>query len=455
MSRVASILSLTVILLCVASAFPCFADDNRPPVKDWTLAVFLNADNNLDPFGVEDQLEMSRIGSNDWFNMVTLIDRERGPASYNYIEKGKVTKVQDLGEIDMGDYRQMVNFMKWVKTNYPAKKYILTIWNHGSGWKQAGKGIVRGISYDDSSNNHITTEQLGMALSEINKVLGQKIDILNMDACLMQMAEVAYVCRDFCRFIVASEDVEPGKGTPYDDVFTHLKNGMAVDVFSRLWVKAFVDSYNNGSQGYESCTQSAINMTAMNTVKDAVDGFAKAAMSGDFRADFAKVLSQVQKFEYKENIDLIHFTRLVKSLVKDEGVQTACTKLLSAMEKAVHANATVDASMKNAFGMAIYFPSSSYSFDGKYRELAFCRASLWDDMIVDYHKKNTAAMLVAGLESGSLEELRSYVAASGKINQEITKHVVQQIRFRLHTEGGLEQSLTTGVEALLKELSDK
>jgi hypothetical protein len=437
------------------AAFPCFGADERPVVKDWTLAVFLNADNNLDQFGVEDQDEMARVGSSDWFNIVTLIDRERGPASYNYIEKGKITKIKDLGELDMGDYRQMVTFMKWVKANYPAKKYILTIWNHGSGWKQAGRGIVRGISYDDSSNNHITTEQLGVALKEIAQVLGQKIDILNMDACLMQMAEVAYVCREFCHFIVASEDVEPGKGTPYDDVFKNLKNGQTAVAFTRLWVKAFIGSYNNGSQGFESCTQSAVRLSALNAVKDAVDGFAKAAMAGSFHTQFAKALAQVQKFEYKENIDLPHFVQLVKEQVSEEGMQTACNKLLAALKSAVHANGSVDAAMKNAMGLAIYFPAYSYSFDGKYRELAFSKATLWDDMIADYHKKNTAAMVVNNLEAGSLDELRNYTVHSSRANREISKHVIERVKFRLHTEGGLNQGLTASAEVLLKELAEK
>ena len=44
--------------------------------KEWTLAVFLNADNNLDRFGVADQEEMSKVGSSDFLNIVSLIDRE-------------------------------------------------------------------------------------------------------------------------------------------------------------------------------------------------------------------------------------------------------------------------------------------------------------------------------------------------------------------------------------------
>ncbi|HNV71360.1 MAG TPA: clostripain-related cysteine peptidase, partial [Candidatus Ozemobacteraceae bacterium] len=221
MNRVLSIVSLVVFTVLLAVTPACAQEDGDKPVtipqplKEWTFAVFLNADNNLDPFGVEDQVEMSKIGSSNWLNIVTLIDRERGPAQWNYIEKGKVTKVKDMGELDMGDYKQFIDFVKFVKTNFPAKKYMIGIWNHGSGWKAAGK-IVRGVSYDDSTGNHITTNQLVGALGEAKKILGKNIDILNFDCCLMQMAEVVYACKDSCDYIVASEETEPGKGTPYD-----------------------------------------------------------------------------------------------------------------------------------------------------------------------------------------------------------------------------------------------
>ena len=94
-----SILLLTTLL--GLSFTPTYAETK--PIKDWTVAVFLNADNNLDKFGVEDQNEMAKVGSNDFMNVVTLIDREKGPAQINYIEKDNIKKLKDMGELDMGD----------------------------------------------------------------------------------------------------------------------------------------------------------------------------------------------------------------------------------------------------------------------------------------------------------------------------------------------------------------
>ena len=115
--------------------------------KEWTLAVFLNADNNLDRYGAADQVEMSKIGSNENLNIVSLIDRENGPASLNYIEKDNIKLLKDMGELDMGDYKEFVKFVQFVKDNYPAKHYAFTIWNHGSGWKDKNDpaSVLKGI----------------------------------------------------------------------------------------------------------------------------------------------------------------------------------------------------------------------------------------------------------------------------------------------------------------------
>lgn len=444
MYRAASI--LVVILLTVISATPVSA---APAPKEWTLAVFLNADNNLDPFGVEDQLEMSRVGSNDWFNIVTMIDREKGPACINYIEKDKITKVKDLGEVDMGDYRQMVNFMKYVAANYPAKKYIFTIWNHGSGWKAGDPNkIFRGISYDDSSNNHITNAQLGEALNQMKAVIGHRIDILNMDACLMQMAEVVHACKDSVSYIVASEETEPGKGTPYDDVFKFLAKTSTPESFGKQWVKAFVGSYSGGSQGYDDCTQSAIKVAEFGKVLDATNGFCKAIMSGKFSQQFRQVMFKVQAYAEPENIDLLHLVELIKQSIPETGVQTACDKLLQAGKNCIIANGSSGSGLKNSKGLAIYLPSN-FLVDTRYKALGWAKDTLWDEMITELKKKETAASLADGLIAGNVDPLRAFANNAAQMPVEIVREVVAELNYQLFVERSVPEKVMAEASDLL------
>ena len=120
MKKTNILLTAALLLGLCASADAATVKKNvkKTPMKEWTMAVFLNADNNLDRFGVADQEEMSKIGSNENLNIVTLIDRECGPAQINYIENYKINKIKDMGELDMGDYKEFVKFVKFVKENY-------------------------------------------------------------------------------------------------------------------------------------------------------------------------------------------------------------------------------------------------------------------------------------------------------------------------------------------------
>jgi cytidylate kinase len=451
MKRVFSIIILAAIIL---SAFPSDLSA-APQLKEWTLAVFLNADNNLDSFGVEDQEEMARVGSSDFLNIVTLIDRERGPAQINYIEKNNIEKIKDLGEVDMGDYRQLVNFMKFVKTNYPAKHYAITIWNHGSGWKfKKENPIYRGISYDDSSNNHITNSQLGIAMKEIKKLLGKKVDIVNFDACLMQMVEVAYACKDHASYMVASEELEPGKGAPYDDILKVVKPGITPENFAKNWVSAFSKSYNGGSQGYDESTQSALNLSKLGNLTDALSGLAKTTMSGKYARAFNNLLRKVHRFDYPENIDLIHFAELLKAQTKNDiAMQTAVDKVLKASKEVVIASEVTGFSTKDARGIAIYLPFD-FIVESKYKKLGFAQDTLWDEMITELMKRNMVDKVIDDINNGSLEALKKLVAFSQRNVSEASlfRFIARELKYAFIHEHKLDPSIESDFYKLVDAL---
>jgi hypothetical protein len=452
MKRVLSISILTGLLFVVIFS----ASAEAAQMKEWTLAVFLNADNNLDRFGVEDQKEMSRVGSSDFLNIVSLIDRERGPAQINYIEKDNIRKVKDMGELDMGDYRQFINFIKFVKKNYPAKRYAVTFWNHGSGWKNKNENVVvRGISYDDSSNNHITNAQLKVALREANKILGQKIDILNFDACLMQMVEVNYACKDHVKYVVASEETEPGKGAPYDDILSGVKKGMNAQDFARNWVEAFCGSYNGGSQGYDESTQSAIDVTKFQKMVDALNGFAKTSMSGKYARGFNSIFRKVQKYSYPENIDLIHFVELASSYFKnDEAMQTACKKVKKAADEIIIAEGKTGYSTKNSNGIAIYFPYD-YIVEPKYKTIGFAKDTMWDEMILELRNRNMVNKVVDNVKAGKLDSLKKMVAFAKRNSAEksIYRYMVRELKYEFLQENKVKPSIEKEFNRLLAELT--
>ena len=425
--------------------------------KEWTVAVFLNGDNNLDPFGVEDEKEMSRVGSSDWMNIVALFDRERGPATIDYIEKDNIKKVKDMGELDMGDYKEFIKFAKFIKENYPAKHYVFSLWNHGAGWKNKNENAVtRGISYDDSSNNHITNDQLTLALKGASEVLGQKIDIVNFDACLMQMVEVCDACKDYAKYMVASEEVEPGKGTPWDDVLGSFNKTMSADAMSKSWVKAYVKSYaKGGSQAsYRDIdsTQSAIDLAKFPALKDALDGFAKVVMSGKYSDKFVPALQKVIKYEYRENIDLLHFMDLITPLGEtDSSLKTAIEKVKKAAKAAILENGA-NGNCKASQGIAIYLPYH-FRFESKYATLDWAKTSMWDDMLIELGKQNALSKLVKDVKDGKTEELKKFVnAAKRNPKNSLYRSGLRELNYVNATEKAVPAKSQAEFDRLMEEL---
>lgn len=450
MRRAAALFSLCCIML-VFCAVPVGAAQ-----KDWTVLVFINADNNLDSFGVEDQIEMQNGGgSNEWMNIVSILDREHGPAVTSYVQKDKLVTIKEHGEVDMGDYKFFANWVVDMAKAYPAKHYCVIMWNHGSGWKNVNHGVIKGISFDDSSGNHITTNQLTLATDIIRTKLGKKLDVLCFDACLMQMVEITHALRKGCDYVVASEQVEPGEGYPYAEIVSSVKKGMSPRDFAGEIVKQYAASYSGGSAGSSSTTQSSVECAKLDALADAINGFAKVAIAGNFAKEFKVALDKVQRFYYRTNIDLIHLVKLLKTSIKDPSFQNAATKLEAAATAAVAKNALSGYSCNNSYGIAVYFPTSSYSWSSAYSELAFAKDTLWDEMALDYYKKYTASTIAADVTGGDMSSLLSYVRTANEFNREVSAHLISTLNFAVFAENQGDQAVRENVKNLLQELKNK
>ena len=120
----------------------------------WTFMVYLDADNDLEKFGIADFNEMETVGSTSDVQIVVQMDRIPGYDATNgdwtdtrrfRVIKDNDTKtisspvLQNLGEVNMGDPQSLVDFVNWAKTNYPADHYCLVLWDHGGGWRKPYK----------------------------------------------------------------------------------------------------------------------------------------------------------------------------------------------------------------------------------------------------------------------------------------------------------------------------
>ena len=367
---------------------------------EWTIMVFGNGKNDLEPFLLKDLNEMEKIGSTDKVNIIVEAGRIAGydatDGDWKGVRRYRMTKdsdtrkvsskvLADLGDKDMGAYQSVIDFAKWAKTAYPAKRYMLIFWNHGAGWTRSGsRPVTRGISYDEASGNHINTPQMGL----IMKALG-KTDVVGTDACLMQMAEVDFEIKDSVEYIVASEETEPGDGYTYDLFVGPVvaRPTMTAMELGKAAVDGYANHYDGIDQGY---TQSLVKASEVGKLVQLTDAFGAAVMAAGEKALAKTSRDATINFAMAENRDLYDFTRRVVEGSRNEAVKTSGRALMTHITGSlVTHNRTRDDkggpwSAPKAFslakGIAAYFPT--YALGAGYTDLAWAKASKWDEFVL-------------------------------------------------------------------------
>jgi hypothetical protein len=275
----------------------------------------------------------------------------------------------------MGSYKSVVDFANWTKQTYPAKHYMLILWNHGAGWiKGAPENFVtKGISYDDETNNHINTPQMGQILKAIGGV-----DVYGSDACLMQMAEVDFDIKDYVPFIVGSEETEAGDGYTYDTLLGPLvKNpAMTPEGLATVAVDAYTAHYTPNN---EAATQSYVRSAALPGFLAASNAFVSAMMQASEKEVVKTAMNSAQSYAYAENKDLYHFTQLVVNSTANSSVKAKGNALMSYISNTLVGDNKISGNYSNSHGIAVYLPGGAAP--SEYADLVWAKVSNWDDLI--------------------------------------------------------------------------
>lgn len=359
----------------------------------WTFMVFLNAANDLQPFGPLNVNQMEKVGSTAEVNMVVqwkqAICAGCGNPDWVGTRRYFITKDSDPSEVrsqlveemgpsvDMGDWRELRNFILWTQQRYPADHYAVVIWNHGAGWrptkgsKERRPSFPRSVSIDDSTNNEIQIWELTQALD-----VTPRMDMVIFDASLMQMTEVAYEIRSMAQVMVGSEESPPGEGYVYDSFLRDLTgnpNMTAAQFGTQIAIRTLQD-YGVSS----NITQSVVDLSKMQNVADRLHAFAISLMA--HRADNAAAMraarNNAQHYAYFENKDLWDYADLIKSGTSSNDLKTAADNIKAAVEAAVIAERHGNLSARS-HGLAIYVPAPS-AYHTSYGNLALARVTDWD-----------------------------------------------------------------------------
>lgn len=407
-------LLLVMFLLTVFSGFWVV----HAHAAEWTFMVYLDGDNNLEDASVDDFLEMASVGSDENINIIVQFDRIPGYAisygNWTNCQRFRVTNgmrptvlnaVSDWGdgrggrEVNMGDPRTLTDFVTWGMANYPANRYALILWNHGDGWRDVpdARLPLKAVCWDDTSgwDEALETKEIKQALMDSGWV-----DVIGFDACLMGMAEVAYEMKDVAGIMTGSEETEPGTGWPYHTLLADLKASptLSPSALGEAIVLRYGESYNPTDRA----TQSAIDLSLMDTLADSIRSLADAIMGSD-KSDVFRARGTTQNYDEAEYIDLHHFADLLVAESADPVVQTAAGSVMAAVEDAVIAN-DCDISRPDSHGLSIYFPERQSAFDADYNAsvIDFPNATRWDEVLEWYYTTQSITIDLFYPDSGAV-----------------------------------------------------
>ncbi|KHC90342.1 peptidase C11, clostripain [Thermotoga sp. Mc24] len=209
---------------------------------EWLFVVWMCGDNNLWEAGNKDLEEMRNTNE----NVSVLVFYDGGGTSDGILvldDDGNWKAIMGITGVDFnsGSHEDLEYWLKYVFENFSATYRALIMWDHGSAWiSDSGFTSSKAISFDDTSGSAIAVRDLRMTLENVvNSVLvGQKLDILGFDACLMGSLEVIYELRNTADYIIASSFSEPAEGWDYS-FFGYVAPGSTpLDV-----AKMIIDSY--------------------------------------------------------------------------------------------------------------------------------------------------------------------------------------------------------------------
>ena len=419
-----------------------------PAKAKWTVLTYIAAHNNLGQLGQLSRNEIVAVGSTGDVRHGVMYDGPGGGARYVIGAPNSAEDQDLLYSFDSGDPDSLIETTRWLFDKYPADRYGLVLWSHGTGWApdeveqvaieaRPGAGAEkdeakqrstapgslvlfrstlrslltpaqrseRAILFDDGTGHSLDTLELARVTRTIRDAIGGPLEFLGMDACLMANVEVAWELRDCARYLVASEELVPGHSWPYREVYSGLRDdpGQGGETLSCAVVKHYVDFFTKNPPGAGDVTKVAVDLTHLAALGEACQALA-TALRGDM-AKHAGIVWQVQadtrqretrdeqrtmnKFQY-HLWDLGAFASgLAAATSASSAVRTAAGDVVRALASgagAVLAEGHVGNWFDGIGGLSVYLiPPGAQQIARSYSELAFSKDTGWGDMLAAYH----------------------------------------------------------------------
>ena len=167
---------------------------------------------------------------------------------------------------DMGTGEGLTDFLRFGKENFSADHSVFVFWNHGG-------GSIGGICLDERTQNMISLDEVHDAFDAVYGAnpTNPPFELIGFDACLMSTVDTLGSIHGFSRYMVASQEEEPGCGWNYTGWVGALANNPAMS--GAGLGKVICDTFYKQCVEYDSEDMATLALTDVSKAPDLISAY--------------------------------------------------------------------------------------------------------------------------------------------------------------------------------------
>lgn len=326
------------------------------------------------------------------------------------IKNGIMSEVQSLHIQDSCNPDTMADFIKYCADNYESDHMAMIMWDHGGG--------ITGYGVDSIFKSGMTLADINTAFAKYLKkdIDNPYFDLIGFDACLMAATDVAVALDGYGKYLVASEEIEPGDGWDHAKWLKALADDptLSAAALGREIADSYMDYYV-----WQNCDDLYAAMGGENAVTFSVCDMHKAALVDaayeEMNEKFLKLvvddpsvlidMSRAAKktmryaesdYDYFNTIDLGTYVDYLSEIYPDE-----CAEVRKLLKEAVLYKRN-SSYLADSQGLSVYFPVETQN--------AYSLILLTDYVYSISDKKSTNALYFYKTAGCLNAEMQGYVA---------------------------------------------
>ncbi len=381
------------------------------PAK-WTLLIYMAADNNLEPYAIQD---INELEQGLWrlkeaglaatlVDILVLVDRAKGyDEAWDDWTDTRLIRIQPDNspafasrvlmqhrELDMGDPATLSAFIGAAQNLSDSEHTALILWNHGGGWSN--------LAHDETTPSgdfgYFHLQDLSDALSQA--AIGRErlpFDLIGFDMCLMAQFETATAVKTYADVMVASQALEPGDGWPYGEIIPKLAT-----LNPRGGASAIVDAFHNYYQkrNEPDTTLAAIDLSLLGEFERALGELLKRHSDelatrwatwtqGVFTSEsYALLDDEASGREALQSIDLFALLDHLSQAEVSRALRSSLTDLKKQLQNLVITQ-RVSPRRANSHGLAVYAPLREQLSNPEYARLQAPGTKDWQRLFQQIH----------------------------------------------------------------------